>query len=365
MIARAFSALALAAGLTVAACERVDVAVQNEGKNAGGGLTAGSESGGGSSLLAGNGQASAGAPSLIERIADSRRNVAFVGVRRIESHYVESGGNGAAHQLSLRERVSADGHGGFAIEALDVLDPQMSTHDRDLLLSLQSIRQGMNWRYRDFAIQDPELFEQNYTATATGANVVIAGVTCLELRIERIDQSGTLHMVAVDSTTGLVLASRETTLDGQPVSQMVFESLQLAPDLSGVVWHQRTNQEIALPITGDVTAQLGFEPLSPRFLPSGYQLIERARIQHPMDQTPWAKLTYSDGVDSLFFLHGGPLLAGNGVSSGTPAIQADLVVVAEAEPWTVAQGNLHGQRVIAMGKVGESSLLDLLRSAFP
>lgn len=365
MIARAFSVLALAAGLTLVACERVDVAVQNEGKTGSGGVVAGGESGGGSSLLAGNGNASAGAPTLIERIARSRRDVAFVGVRRVESHYVEPGGNGVAHQLSLRERVSADGHGGFAIEALDVLDPQMSTTDRDLLLSLQSIRQGMNWRYRDFTIQDPELFEQNYTATATGANVVIAGVACLELRIERIDQGGTLHTVAVDSTTGLVLASRETTFDGQPVSQMCFESVQYAPDLSGVAWHQRTNQEFALPITGNVTAQLGFEPLAPRFLPSGYQLIERARIQHPMDQTPWAKLTFSDGVDSLFFLHGGPVVAGNGVNSATPAIQADLVVVGEAQPWTVAQGNLHGQRVIAMGKVGESPLLDLLRSAFP
>ncbi|MBK8181254.1 MAG: hypothetical protein IPK67_20720 [Planctomycetes bacterium] len=150
---------------------------------------------------------------------------------------------------------------------------------------------------------------------------------------------------------------------GQLISAMDFDSFALAPDLSAVAWHQRINDEQPLPVVGTLAAQIGFEPRSPRTLPAGFQLVERGRLVDPTDQSTWVKATYSDGLECIFFLHGGPIISDNGIRSGVPEIKADLVEVAVAAPWVVARGNLRGERVLVLGKVPEQELLGMLRSA--
>ena len=299
--------------------------------------------------------------TLIDRIANSRDTTQFQGVRRVELSFDD----GALHRhLMLRERVSADGHGAYAIEALEVVEPQMSPSQRAVFLTLQSVRQGMNWRYRDFAIRDVPLFLQNYVTTDTGLTFDVAGHACMQLKLERMDQSGSSYTLGVDGSTGLVLSSREETLPGLVVSEMTYESIDFAPDLSGVAWHQSTNNERPLPIQGRLRREVGYEIRAPRNLPAGYQLLERTSLLHPQDGSSWVKATYGDGVESLFFLDGGPIVGGNGIRSGVPEIQADLVEVTVAAPWTVARGNLRSERVISLGKVSEQDLVEMLRSAF-
>jgi len=333
--------------LSTAACERVEVDSNNKSTDP--------EASPGSSPLAGT------QPGLVQRMAAARQSLAFQGVRRVELVAFEGT---QERRLVLRERVSADGEGGFAIEALEVIEPPLSGSERDVFLSLQSLRQGMHWRYRDFTIHDAGLFAQNYRLIDTGATTTVAGIGgLLQLTVERQDLSGTSYNLAVDPSTGLVLASREATQEGQLVCDMSFESLQWSFDEGAVPWHQPRNNESALPTTGSLEPWVGFADRAPRTLPAGYQLLERASLMHPQDSGLWTKSTYSDGVEALFFLHGGPIQNGNGIRSGVPEIQADLVEVALAAPWTVATGNLHGQRVMALGKVSEPDLLRLLSSA--
>ncbi|MBK8181253.1 MAG: hypothetical protein IPK67_20715 [Planctomycetes bacterium] len=51
----------------------------------------------------------------------------------------------------------------------------MSVGPYSVFLSLQSLRQGMNWRYRDFAIENLALFQQNYRFIDTSATGEVAG----------------------------------------------------------------------------------------------------------------------------------------------------------------------------------------------
>lgn len=332
-----------------AACERVDVPANK---------TSGSQG------LEGESASQFGAPpatqSLFQRIANSRQVTTFQGVRRVEL-FVDEGA--VQHHSVLRERVSADGHGAFAIESLELIEPPMSNSQHALFIALQSLRQGMNWRYRDFSIHDVGLFLQNYRVTDTGVLDVVAGHPVIELLVERVDQSGSLYTLLVDSATGLVLKAHEESQEHVLISEMCYESLELAPDLSGVVWHQELNNEEPLPAIGPLTATVGFEPLVARALPAGFQLLERTSVIEPLNNSKWVKATFTDGVENLFFLHGGPIVGDNGIKSGLPEIEADLVEVTVAAPWTVARGNLRTQRVIALGKVSEADLLHLLRSA--
>ncbi len=298
--------------------------------------------------------------TLIGRIANSRQYTLFQGARRVEVNFDDGV---VQRHLLMHERVSSDGHGDYAIETLDVLEPPMNDSQRTVFLALQSIRQGMYWRYRDFAIHDISLFMQNYRIVDTGMPIVVAGRACKLFDVERVDQSGSVYTLGIDIPTGLVLSSREETHQGSLISDMTYESIDLAPDLSGVVWHQSMNNELALPMTGSVSGFVGFEARAPRTLPTGYQLQERSSLLHPQDGSKWVKETYGDGVESLFFLHGGPIVNGNGIKSGVPEIQADLVEVTAAPPWTVARGNLSFERVIALGKISEHDLLDMLQSA--
>jgi hypothetical protein len=97
-------------------------------------------------------------PTLRDRIANARESTRYQSVRRVEFYYDEGANQ---RHLLLRERVSSDGQGAHAIHALEVVEPPLSSGQNALFLTLQSARQGLNWRYRDFAIRGVDLFLQN------------------------------------------------------------------------------------------------------------------------------------------------------------------------------------------------------------
>jgi hypothetical protein len=284
-------------------------------------------------------------------------SVRYSGERVVEAVSKADGGRPWTHT----ERVHSLGNGQFAIEPLDLLRPTVAQRLAQTFLVQQQQRQGLNYRYRDFHVHDLELFLANYAAVDSGNKTYVAGRECAEFLVEKLEHGQRRYTVAVDLEHGLVLRYREETLDGALVAQMHYTSVDFAPDLTQVAWHVARNDERLLTEDANLAQILGFEPILPRTLPPGYRLVDRAVVKDDLGRV-WLKTTYGDGVERLFFVHGGPLVPGP-MAARWP--EPDRVRVLDAAPWTSAQGNLSGERVIALGKVSAEALLIVLDSSRP
>jgi len=298
---------------------------------------------------------------LLELSVDAPWTTTYQGTRRVEARYVAGG---VETELAYRETVSADGTGNFAVETVDVLS---FLSDPTTFLVTQDLREGFFYRYRDFAVRDLGAFYLAHVAIDLGTDVQIAGRTCQEILVQSEFPGQPSFQVALDVETGLVLRSIETDGYGVEVQRMEFETFDPAPDLSGVAWFQPAIPEIALDLSGDLDAQVGFQVLSPSLLPDGYQPWKAATITEPGGRE-WVKQTYTDGVEPLFFFHSDavqPVVpAGpSGSTAGTSAPLGDNLYVYAIGPVTVIEGHLRGHEVIALGKTDSDSMLDLLESA--
>ena len=299
--------------------------------------------------------------TFIERSLTASRTVAFSGRRRIEEASREQGGTTWIH----RENVYSNGKGRFAITFHELIQPRLSGNELESFRENLQRRQGLHYRYRDFAVRDLDLLFGNFTSTDTGTKTLVAGRECATLSIERTRNPDRRYEVAIDLRTGLVLRALERRLNGEQVSLMEFESLDLSADFSGVAWHQPVNQERVYPSLSELPPEVAFAPLEPKVLPPDHELTEVATVVDA-EQRVWVKQTYSDGIDSVFFLHGGSNQPATGPAiAGTWPGKSDSVVVLEGVPWTVATGDVGGERVIAAGKVSTFELLMLLQSALP
>jgi hypothetical protein len=84
----------------------------------------------------------------------------------------------------------------------------------------------------------------------------------------------------------------------------------------------------------------------------------------------WACYEYTDGVEKLFFLHGGAapkMLVG--AEAWTPQMFQQnspyRMYVTHVGPWTAVQGVWQGQYVVAVGKQPQQEMLELVESALP
>lgn len=332
--------LAVAASLLMPACD-------------GGG---GSAAGQGALAL----EAASGAP-LIERLAAAADATRFQGVRRFEVRWSEEG---KPKTLVYRERVSADGEGRYALELLDLLAPPAGQTEQALFELQHQMRQGFVQRYRDFRIRDLDLFLANYQVLDLGRTVQVAGHACADLDVRRALAPERVYRVAVELQTGLPLRVREESLAGDLLALTEYESLDLVPDLAAVAFFEPARDE--QPLAGDAgaaAAQLGYPPVVPKLVPDPWRPIAAAWVEDPTDpQRPWAKYTYSDGLEAIVYLHGGP------VDPQTQLLQAgpggDLVQHVSLAAWTALQGRVREQRVLAVGKAPRDLLLSLIQSAF-
>jgi hypothetical protein len=307
-------------------------------------------------------------PLVVQEIArgDLLQRVAHRGLRRIE---VWGRGEVPTH-LAFRERITTDGRGKFSIEPIESLTARMGDWDRFDLL--QRVREGFIFRYRDFAVRDQALNERNWRWTRLDEPAEIAGRLCERFRVERTDPSGVAYEVSIDAqdgpTRGMVLAYREFDSRGNPVCALEYESLELAPDLAGAVWHQSSNDERALDHQRDLAEQVEADVLVPRLAPRGYELRGAATIEDG-DGQRWLRLTYLDGIEPLFFLQAltaAPTgLAGADWEAAALAPEPGTISVHQMGRASVLQGTLQGHRLIVVGKVGEAELLDLIESALP
>jgi hypothetical protein len=289
--------------------------------------------------------------------SDPRLNIAHTGVRRLEF----ASETGPA--LFFLERIASDGQGKYALEPLGPAGS--SVPDWNAFELMQHLREGFLFRYRDFNVRDPQLLQQNWSLTNQGETEV-AGRACRAYRLERRYGEPVAYEVSVDEATGLVLASRELDAQGLPIASMVYESIELAPTLDDVVWHVPSNQEERVDSPEELQAETSTRLLEPRLLPEGYASFEAARVGDGDGRT-WLKRTYSDGIEPLFFMQEleprprGKNARGENLAPAVPS----AAIVFRMGAVTVIQGEIEGFHLIAIGKVSEAELLDLVESALP
>lgn len=293
---------------------------------------------------------------------DPRLRVAHSGVRRIEF----TTGEGGSH--AFRESIATDGQGRFSIRPLEFIVP--GSLDWGIFELQQLTREGYLFRYRDFAVRDPLLFGRNWVLIEHPRGDVVASRVCRRYRAERAADASAYELW-VDAETELVLASEQYDATGQRIARMRYESVDLTPNLAGAIWHVDVLGEEALDLRGSLGEQLDYRTLEPRLLPAGYARVAAATVDDDAGKT-WLRLTYGDGVESLFFFQAliAPT-AGKLARSEAPSTPSRLpaatssVIVFRVGAARAIQGFVDGFEVMLVGTAAEVELLDMLESALP
>lgn len=323
---------------------------------------------------------------LLARIESSITEIAFHGERRVRMDYRVLGGE---RELEYVERVVSDGEGGFGMVVGEILSPAMTPDEEEFFRILQESRQGFFYRYRDFRIRDLALFQQGYTLRQTGL-ATICERPCVVLEVRHRERRGRWYRVAVDPRTGVVMRAEEHAgAANRIVASVEFEAFEEGSPAEEIALYQTRIERDRVDLTIDTVDQVGFQVLRPTLLPEGYRFEGADSMQDPDGRT-WVRQVFADGVEHLFFLQSpvvdgfrplerGAALEGFGTSAapgrttgqtgpngelGTAEdLKDDRVTVAAVGPWTVVEGTVRGRSVVAIGKVVESELLQLVQSA--
>lgn len=296
---------------------------------------------------------------FLESIVDAPMKVAYSGKRRVVFDYLVDGQN---QHLDYTEQVYSDGGGKYLIDSVTVIAPAMTDEQRDVFVMMQRARDSFSYLHRDFRIRDLALFEQNYALTVLPRRTTVAGRTCVVMDVRNQSAGTNRYRIEVDPETGLVMRWRETATDGAIVATVEFQSFTLNPDLTHVSLHG-TQFAVEPLVPATIPAQMGFPVLLPRLLPHGYQLTRAERISE--QSGPWARVTYGDGVEQIFYLYAdvSPSVVPHTAATPDPLFGAPVVWVYQIGPWTAVQGQFGNKRCSAVGKVSESALLDMIQSA--
>jgi hypothetical protein len=304
--------------------------------------------------------------NALHQIQNAPSLVAHQGIRRVEFHGAHLG---VPQDLVLLESCTTDGKGGFELRLLQASgEPHVDFASMELF---HARNQAFFFRYRDFLIRDLDLLLQNYQVRTLPHVAQVAGRDCVQMELERlVGGQPTRWSVASDFATGLVLRCRETDAQGVLRYSMEYQTVDFAPELEGADLQLVGDDELVAADLASLQHAVGFEPYQPQLLPPGYQL-RTLRSLREADGSTWANFVYGDGIDSLFFLHGGPGSAVLQVGGGTLQQEQSMhsspysMLVYETGAWTVVQGSWQGQRVLAVGKATSDELLALIESALP
>lgn len=302
--------------------------------------------------------ATIGNPSLtfLDRVSSAPRTVAYGGKRHLKFKFSVEG---TPTMLEYEEQVWSDGQGRSAIVPGKVHRPKMSTEQLDLFQAMQEARDGFFYRYRDFRIRDLTVFLQNWRVRDTGRQEVVAGVTTSLLEFRRIDGTVPWYRAWIDPVTALVLRAEEIGENGQLASTFEFETFQLAPDTSGLTLQDDQFVRTPFDPASDTVPTLGFQVRPPTVIPAGYRL-ERSESTSDGTNT-WAILTYTDGVDTLFFLQ--TFDAGGGSPVGEYNVGPKVARGFRFGPWTVLQLRSYSDRVSVIGKADSDAIERMLKSS--
>ena len=304
--------------------------------------------------------------SIPEGLASIERmlEVPHAGVRRIE---VTDQSVDPPRFLAFRERVMTDGNGHYSLEPTEAITPVAPDWTQFSLL--QRIREGYLFQHRDFAIRDLGLFQKNYVLIDLDRSIQVAGRDCARYRIEHRTPSpdSKRYEVAIDVTTGIVMRYEAFDAQGRALVAMEYEIYDETPDLSGFVPHEDISPPRELDWTWDLPVQIHQPVQTPRVLPEGFALRRAVTLKDGADRD-WLRLTYTDGVESLFFLTriDNPFALANPITPIAPdSVQVSAVAVFQMGSATAAQGTFDGREFIAVGKLPEAELLDMIESALP
>lgn len=288
--------------------------------------------------------------SLLEQIRDAPFVVNYRGTRRVRLNYLRS------DSVDYIEEVAADGLGQFSIEPMEVLG---ANPNADLVLALKSAHRVFDYRYRDFRVLDPALFDANYEWVLSEEQTSVVGRSCHHLIVPRLAPFQGGHYEAdVDVETSLVLQWKEIDPAGTVLAHVAFDSIAFGADLSDVDLTSGLLTATELDISGDFSHDVSFQVLTPSLLPTGYQLasatvLELASEENSSDPNDvWLRQLFTDGLQRAWLLHG-PQVQSNG---------EDMIYVYSDGAWTIAMGKFDGNQVFAVGHVSEDQLLDMLRS---
>jgi hypothetical protein len=295
---------------------------------------------------------------FLEKVPDAPFNTLYGGTRHVVFSYQV---NDVPLTLDYTEQVYSDGQGHYSIEPLTINQPVMTQQATDLFKLLQMNREGFLYRHRDFRIRDLALFLGGYVVSDLGPSIVVCGRTCAWLDARHADDPHEYFHVAVDLQNGLILRCEEYAISGQLEATVEFTQFTLTPDLTNVEFYSEQPGH-PLDLGTDTIPQIGFTVHAPSLLPSDFQLEKSEKID---DGTQlWARLAYGDGAEQIFYLYSvdppPPTLPGSGHS---PDPTKRSVSIFHFGPWIVAQGHFGVQRLIAVGKTDETSLLQMIQSA--
>ena len=298
-------------------------------------------------------------PAFLARIPDAPMTVSYGGKRHLKFHYSVEG---VPTTLEYDEQVWSDGQGRFSIVPGDVVHPTLSAEQLDLFRTLQQARDGFFYRYRDFRIRDLQLFLQNWRVTDTGRQETVAGITTSVLEFRRIDRTPTWYRAWIDPQTALVLRAEERGEGNRLASSFEFLTFQLAPDTTGLGLQDDQFVRTSFDPLADTSTSLGFQVRPPSILPDGYRLD---RAESTTDGTnTWAILTYTDGVDSLFFLQTFDPQAQSGQPPpGEYDVGRKVIRGFRMGPWTVLQLRSDGNRILVLGKAASDEIERMLKSS--
>jgi hypothetical protein len=297
--------------------------------------------------------------AFLERIASAPMTVAYGGKRHVKIHYSVEG---VPAILEYDEQVCSDGQGRFSIEPGTVVQPSMTREQLELFSTLQQARDGFFYRYRDFRIRDLQHFLQTWRVRDVGLQEVVAGVETTVLEFRRIDGAPTWYRAWIDPRTALVLRAEERGAGNQIASAVEFLSFELAPDLTGRHLEGDRFTRFPLDLRTDTASAIGFRVRAPSAIPAGYRL-DRAESTNDGTNT-WAILSYTDGVDSLFFLQSfDPLHQAGQPHPGEYDVGPKVARGYRFGPWTVLQVRSGGERVIVIGKADSNGIERMLKSA--
>lgn len=272
------------------------------------------------------------------------------GMRRVE--LTESANS--PFTLIYREEISVSDEGRFAIDPVEVVQPQMSPSKRELFLLMQKTREGFFYRHRDFRIRNLGRFLDQYKVTQSPGVVFVANRECLELDIRKNDELGSRYVICVDPLTGLCLRTEEFDENGFLLGLYEYESLDLSPsfaaDLSGG----------PTACTSISESETSTQVLDPLWIPEGYASQATEEIVDAMG-VQWVRHRFTDGAEPLFLMHdlrpAGSVPVNRATGNALTRVWAHKVGA-----WTVVEGVAGDTHLVAIGKRPEADLIAIIGS---
>ena len=257
--------------------------------------------------------------------------------------------------LIYREHIAVTAGGTFAVNPVEVLQPQMAQTTEDTFITLQKSRESFFHRYRGFQIKDLALFTEQYTTVQSFNSAIISGKECVELEIEANFAGGHSYHLWIEPVSGICLRTQEFDSEDRLVSEIEYENIDFNPNLVSELSGGPSEWE-TLP-QGPGASQV----LTPLWIPESYVLQATEAYTDPQGGE-WTRLRYTDGLETMMVLQGSEQATAQAPTRGPAKSALTQIFVHKIGAWTAVEGFANGKHFIVMGKRPEADLVATLAS---